>query len=81
MNVVPEVRHAMPNGHCSLQLGVWGALSFPAVPGQSPDESPRGKTPGSSRDPTAYICQKCTFEVIKSSTIFVSLSVTVDKKN
>ena len=29
------------------------------VPGQSTDGVQWGKTPGSSRDPTAYTCQKC----------------------
>ena len=43
MNVVPETRHAMSNGHCSLQLGVWGGFQPPAVPGQSTDGGPRGK--------------------------------------
>ena len=55
-----EAQYAMTNGHCSLQLGVWGGtLSPPVVPGQSADGGPKGKTPGSSRDPTVYICQKC----------------------
>ena len=56
---MPEARHAMTNGHCSLQLGSGGALSPPVVPGQSDDGGPKGKTPGSSRDPTVYICQRC----------------------
>ena len=59
MNVASEVRHAMTNGHCSLQLGVWGRFESPVVPGQGADGGPRGKTPGSSRDPTVHICQKC----------------------
>ena len=47
---MPEVRHAMASGHCSLQLGVWGALSPPpAVPRKSPDGGPRDKTPERSR--------------------------------
>ena len=46
---MPEARHAMTNGHCSLQLGVWdGRFQPPAVPGQSTDGGPRGKTPGSA---------------------------------
>ena len=36
---MPEARHAMTNGHWSLQLGVWGALCV--------DGGQKGKTPRS----------------------------------
>ena len=61
MNVVPEVPHAMTNGHCSLQLGVLGRFEPPVVKGQSPDGGPRGTTPGSSQDLTAHICQNYNY--------------------
>ena len=57
---MPGARHAMTNGHCSLQLRVWGGGRFepPVVPRQSADGGPKGKTPGRFLDPTVYICQK-----------------------
>ena len=66
MNVVPEVRYAMT----------------PAVPGQSPDGGSRGKTPGSSRDPTVYICQKYTLMVhLPYITISLTLLIKVIKSS
>ena len=42
---MPEVQHAITNGHCFLQLGSGGTVSPPVVPGQSPDGGPRTKPP------------------------------------
>ena len=41
---------AMTVGHCLKQLGVWGAVSHIAGPGQSPGRGPGGGAPRSSRD-------------------------------
>ena len=60
MNVVADAQHAMTNGHCSLQLGVWGCFNPPAGPGQSSAGGPGGGARGSSRDPIVYIGQKYT---------------------
>ena len=38
-----EAQDAMNDGHCSLQLGVWGASSPPAGPGQSSGGGPGSK--------------------------------------
>ena len=35
---------------CLIQLGVWGAESPPAGPGQSPGRGPGGEAPGSFLD-------------------------------
>ena len=42
---MPESQHALTNGHCSLQLGVWGALSPPVGSGHSPGGGPGAKAP------------------------------------
>ena len=34
---MPEVRDAMTNGHCFLQLEVWGHFEPPAVPRGPPE--------------------------------------------
>ena len=51
----------MTNGHCHLQLGVWGSggtVSHPAGPGQGPGRGPEGKAPGSSETPEFYRIRK-----------------------
>ena len=42
-----KAQYAMTEGHCSIQLGVWGAVSSLAGPGQS---TVGGEAPGSSKN-------------------------------
>ena len=42
---VPKAQYAVTKGHCSIQLGVWGAVSPLGRPGQS---AGGGEAPGSS---------------------------------
>ena len=48
----------MTNGHCHLQLGVWGHCKPPAGPGQGPGRGPEGEAPGNSEAPAFYRIRK-----------------------
>ena len=48
--IVPKARFAMTEGHCFIQLGVWGHCKPPADPEQSPGGDPGGEGPGNTED-------------------------------
>ena len=53
--IVPKAQYVMTEGHCSIQLGVWGAVSPLAGPGQS---AGGGEVPGSSEKFAFYSTKK-----------------------
>ena len=60
-HIAPEAQYAMTNGHCHLQLGVWGAVSPPPPPAgleQGPGGGLGGEAPGSSEAPEFYRIRK-----------------------
>ena len=54
MCTVTEGYYAITIGHCSIQLGVWGAVSPPAASGQRPGGGAGGEAPGSSENIVFY---------------------------
>ena len=53
--IVPKAQYAMTEGHCSIQLRVWRAVSPLAGPWQSAGE---GEAPGSSEKFAFYSTKK-----------------------
>ena len=53
--IVPKVQYAVTEGHCSIQLEAWGAVSPLADPGQS---AGGGEAPGSSEKFAFYNTKK-----------------------
>ena len=68
-SMVPEVPYAMSIGHSPFQLGVWGAVSPPVGPGQSPVGGKGAKSPESLENTVLCWRKNC-----QKPTVFIYFS-------